>query len=119
MAAQFVHRRLETQARARGRLEKQRRQFLAVAFVRVDVRMRDDVLGDSDQRLDLIGRQILDVDQTSHIFSLFPDPALVRRAVAERDQSFYVLRTDIAFFRCDLRNGVKIGQTDILDFGCR
>ena len=62
LPAQFVHSRLKAQPRAGRGLEKQGRQFFAVAAFSVGSRMRDDVVGDIGQILDFRGRQIQNID---------------------------------------------------------
>ena len=66
VAAQLVHGGFEAQARARGRLEEQRRQLLARALVGVIIGMGDDVVGGGEQLVDLRGREVENVDQMSH-----------------------------------------------------
>ena len=68
-AAQRQHRRLKAQARARRRLKKERRQYLAAAKLRILLSVCHNVVGNSDKTVDLLGRQIENVDEISHLFS--------------------------------------------------
>ena len=97
VAAQLVHGGLEAQARARGRLEEQRRQLFARALVGIVIGMGDDVVGGGEQLVDLRGREVENVDQMLSFRA--SDPALVAGVVAEGDQPLYVLGADVAASR--------------------
>ena len=66
LPAQFVHGRLKAEARARGGLEKQRRQLLAVAGLGVFLGVGDDVFRRGDEAGDLLRREFQNADQAPH-----------------------------------------------------
>ena len=67
LAAEREHRALEAQARARGRLEKQRGEDLPVALVGILLGVLHDRAGGVDELHDLLRGQLHNVDQMLHI----------------------------------------------------
>ena len=96
-SAQLQHRRLEREAGARGRLEKERRQLFSLSGFRIVLPVRGDVFRESDEFVDFRYREIGDVQKMSH-FTLIQlsSEGLFRNAMSRATSSFAIYPSSAA-----------------------